>query len=181
MYRITIILLLLLAVARPLGAQEYNLPGFGEGTRETYVAARSRDTSNNCDSFMGTPVVLLAREIREPVAPGVPTGPLFATRPNFYGKASYTFDSEVDQPYSLIYYKANEQKILDALYDTATVKTILSDLEALVSPDADFFQDRWNDLVNMNLDANNEFKEYTAGGYRFPLPNNPNYFIPHSI
>lgn len=155
------------------------LPGFGEGTRETYIAARSKDSSIPCESYLSPPTVLLAREIREPVPPGVPQGPVFATRPNFYGKATYTFDSVVDRPFSLIFYRANERKILDTLYDPATVVTILADLEALISPDADFFQDRWNDLVNMNLDGSGNFKDYTSGGYRFPMPDSSSYTIPH--
>jgi len=155
------------------------LPGFGEGTRETYISARSKDSSIPCESYLSPPTVLLAREIREPVPPGVPQGPVFATRPNFYGKATYTFDTVVDRPFSLIFYRANERKILDALYAPATVVTILADLEALVSPDADFFQNRWSDLVNMVLDGSGNFKEYTSGGYRFPMPDNPSYIIPH--
>jgi hypothetical protein len=155
------------------------LPGFGEGTRISYMAARSLDTTCGCTSGLTPPVILLAKEIRVPVPPGVPSGPVFATRPNFYGKATYTFDVEVDYPFSLIFYRANERRILDQLYAPTTVATILEDLAGLDAADAAFHQDRWNDLANLNLDGSNDFKEYVLGGYRFPLPDNPGYQIPH--
>lgn len=159
--------------------EAHTLPGFDEGTRLTYLDARSRDTATGCASHLSPPAVILAREIREPVPPGVPTGPLFATRPNFYGKATYTFDVEVDHPYALIFYRANERKVLDTLYKADTVALILDELAALPAPDAAFFQDRWSDLVNMALDSGNNFKEYVTGGWRFKQPDNPYYKIPH--
>lgn len=155
------------------------LPGFDEGTRLTFLDARASDTITGCASHLAPPAVIVAREIREPVAPGVPTGPLFATRPNFYGKATYTFDILIDHPYALIFYRANERRILDTLYKPATVALILDELVALASPDVDFFQDRWSDLVNMQLDGSNNFKEYVSGGWRFKQPDNPKYEIPH--
>lgn len=160
------------------------LPAVGEGTRNTFMAVRSVDstiTPTPCKSFMSPPTVLMAREISEPVPPGVPDGPLFATRPNFYGKATYTFDVKVENPFSLIFYRANERKILDQLYKPATADQIIEDLANLTSPDLDFYQNRWYDLVNMIVDTGTDtFKEYTAGGYRFPMPNNDLYKIPHA-
>lgn len=161
------------------------LPDTGEGSRETYMAVRAIDTDENpaLSSHIATPVLLLAQEITEPLPPGIPTGPTYATRPDFYGKATYTFDMHVNtsdgrKPYMLVFYRANERKILDQLYQPATVATILSDLEQLESPDKDFFTDRWNDLVNVHLDNNGLFKEYVPGGYRFPIPDNSSYTIP---
>src|SRR5690554_5625382 len=139
----------------------------------------------NIYSHITTPVILLAQEIVEPLPPGVPTGPTFATRPDYYGKSTYTFDVEINttdgrQPHMLVFYRANERKVLDQLYIPSTVAQILNDLENLSSPDADFFTDRWNDLVNVNLDTNGFFKEYTAGGFRFPNPDNDQYSVPQA-
>lgn len=172
-------------IEKGTGASPFNetniLPDAGEGTKNTFIAARSIDTVEACESFMTVPAVLLAREIIEPVAPGIPDGPLFATRPNFYGKATYTFDVEVVNPFALIFYRSNEQMILDQLYTPDKVAEILTDLSELVSPDLDFFQDRWHDLVNMDYDMSTfTFKEYVPGGYRFPMPNNDLYKIPHA-
>lgn len=150
----------------------------GEGTRETFMAARSKDTGNGLESYMTPAAVLLAREIITPVPPGIPTGPLFATRPNFYGKATYTFDVEVDNPFSLIFYRASERRILDALYQPLTVQTILAEMAAMSPADAAFNQDRWSDLANGVVDASFQFKEYVPGGFRFKVPDNNNYEIP---
>ena len=58
-----------------------------------------------------------------------PIGPLFATRPDFYGKATYTFDVAVDRPYSLIFYRANERSLLD-VYKPETARQILEETSA---------------------------------------------------
>ncbi|MCO5259723.1 MAG: hypothetical protein M9916_06230 [Crocinitomicaceae bacterium] len=161
------------------------LPQTGEGNRQTFMAVRAVDINESpvLSSYITPPVVLLAQEIAEPLPPGIPTGPTYATRPDFYGKATYTFDMHVNtsgdrKPYMLVFYRANERKILDQLYKPTTVTTILSDLKQLESPDKDFFTDRWNDLVNVNLDSSGLFKEYVLGGYRFPIPDNNAYSIP---
>jgi hypothetical protein len=160
------------------------LPAAGEGTRTTLMSARSVDTSESpiyYESYFQAPTPVLAREIVEPVPPGAPDGPTFATRPNFFGKATYTFDVLVEDPFALIFFRASEQTVLDQLYATDTVATILDDLANLTSPDLDFNQNRWNDLVNMNFDpATNQFREYVAGGFQFPMPDNIDYLIPHA-
>ncbi|MNJ90684.1 hypothetical protein D3C87_83210 [compost metagenome] len=161
------------------------LPQTGEGNRQTFMAVRAVDINESpvLPSYITPPVVLLAQEIEEPLPPGVPTGPTYATRPDYYGKATYTFDMKVNtsggrKPYMLVFYRANERKILDQLYKPTTVTSILSDLGQLESPDKDFFTDRWNDLVNLNLDSSGLFKEHVPGGYRFPIPDNNAYSIP---
>lgn len=140
-------------------------------SRKTLMTSRSVDTLvAGAVSALGTPAVLLAQGIQEPVPPGVPTGPLFATRPDFYGKATYTFDVAVAAPYSLVFYRAADRAILDALYQRDTARQILADLAALESPDADFVNDRWRDLASGVTDATQRFPQYVPGGYRFPNP-----------
>lgn len=165
------------------------LPAVGEGTRQTLLSARAKDSSNGKVSGITPPVVLLAQEVIIPEPPGIPTGPTFATRPDVYGKSTYTFDMNINtsggrQPYAIICYRADIRKALSALYTPAKVEEILSDLEALeVSNPADaaFFNDRFNDLVNVDYDTStNQFKAYVSGGYRFPVPNNTDYVIPNS-
>lgn len=156
------------------------LPAAGAGSKKTAMAARSADTAlANTFSPLTPPVVLLAQEIREPVPPGVPSGPVFATRPDFYGKATYTFDVAVNNPYALVFYRGSERGILNALYKPSTVAAILADLAALQSPDADFVNDRWRDLAGGATDATNQFPEYVPGGYRFLVPDNDKYVLPH--
>jgi hypothetical protein len=155
------------------------LPGGGQGNRKTALAARSVDTAVPAFSPLTPPAVLLAQEIREPVPPGIPTGPLFATRPDFYGKATYTFDVDVSAPYALVFYRGTERGILDALYRQSTVAQILADVAALESPDAEFVNTRWRDLAGGVTDETHQFPQYVPGGYRFPVPDNDRYVLPH--
>ena len=172
--------------ADPAGGHNFGeaaiLPGLDEGTKQTFMTIRSVDSSvPNMESYMAVPVVLLAMEIRDPVPPGVPLGPLYATRPNFYGKATYTFDCQVNQPFSLIFYRANERKILDQLYDPDKVREIYAQLDALTEEDLAFDTNRWNDLVSMVTDAGGEFMQYVLDGFRFPPPTNPKYTVPDPL
>ena len=169
--------------------QQSLLPATGAGSKQTLIACRSTDINEKAgrlNSSLSSPGVILAREIIEPVAPEKPSGALFATRPNFYGKASYTFDTMVNtangrEPYALVFYRANEQIILDALYKHETVLQIQEDL-AQIENDT-FFTDRWNGLVNVETvtDQNaadfGQFKEWN--GYRFPNPDNDKFKIPN--
>lgn len=170
------------------------LPAFGEGSRKTFLGARTLDGWNNnptqddCASHVGTPAAIVAQEIREPMAPNPPAGPLYATRPDFYGKSTYSMDiGFTNVPYSILVYKANERKILDTLYTPEKVQQILEDLALIPIPDTHFTQ-RWSDLVNVVLEPagdahEGEFLDYPLSGsnFRFPIPNNPDYILPQSF
>lgn len=167
------------------------LPAFGEGSRRTFLGIRALDGFNNdpsvddCASHVGTPAAIVAQEIRNPEPPNPPSGPLYATRPDFYGKSTYTMDISFNNiPYSVLVYRANERKILDALYTPATVQTILQNLAAILVPDA-YFTDRWNGLVNVVLESSGpntgEFLVYPNSPFRFPIPDNSNYILPQSF
>ena len=152
------------------------VPQPGSATKFTYFAARSRDSANGKTSLPSIPNLLLGRRIIVPVPPGVPMGPLFATRPDFYGKSSYTFDVEVEvtserKPFALQFFKANQNAILSTLYKQETIDTMLQTL-----PDRsedEWFTQRWHDLVNMELE-NGQFKSYSGdpSGFQFPNPDN---------
>lgn len=167
------------------------LPSFGDGSRKTFLGIRALDGKNNdpsvddCVSAVSTPAAIIAQEIRDPLPPNPPQGPLYATRPDFYGKSTYTVDISFNNvPYSVLVYKANERKILDTLYKPATVESILSDMAAIPSPDA-YFTSRWNELVNVVLETSGpnigEFKAYANSSFRFRIPDNPDYIIPQSF
>lgn len=159
------------------------LPAAGQRVKQTLMGARSVDTSLGAVSTVSTPSILLAREIVVPVAPAQPSGAVFATRPDFYGKATYTFDTTVNtsggrKPFALVFYRANERAVLDTLYSPETVQAILAALEALPPADAAFYFDRFRDLVAVTLAPDGKFKEYVPGGYRFPNPDNSKYVVP---
>ncbi len=157
------------------------LPAPRTESKQTYIACRSTDVveGRSIASPLSTPAIITALEIIEPVAPEKPIGPIFASRPNFYGKSTYTFDTEVStgngrEPYALVFYKANEQIILDALYKPSTVQQIRNDLAQIENDTA--FSSRWNELVNVITDeTTKQFKEWN--GYRFPNPDNNEFKI----
>ena len=164
--------------------QTTTLPGPTESGRQTFLAARARNTTLPRDSSLTAPVVMQARKLTPPLAPDEPVGPIYATRPNVEGKATWTTDVKVTvnsarEPYALVFYRANERAVLDTLYDAATADAVEAALKALPAADAAFAANRWKDLVNVqNLHADHSFREYIPGGYRFPIPNNQAYVIP---
>lgn len=156
------------------------LPARDERTRQTLMAGRSRDTSVTPElaSPLSPPSVLLGLELREPVAPGPPSALLFATRPNFFRKATWTFDVLVDDPYTLVFYKANDRKILDQLYKPETVRDLVAQLDRMSEFDAQFTARRWSDLVHVVTGPDGLFLEHALNGFRFPIPDNADYAIP---
>lgn len=154
------------------------MPAVNENNKKTYLAARSVDTSYSNHSPLTPPAVLVARNILKPVAPQSLVGPLFATRPDFYGKSTYTIDVQLNTagsrvPYGLQVYRANEMSILQALYLPATVKQVMTNLEAIATNDPEKHI-RWKSLLDVETDPNdgNQFRPW--GAYRFPNPDNNN-------
>ena len=166
--------------------QATTLPGQMQSTKQSFLAARSRNSTIATESSLTTAAVIQAQKMNPPEQPALPLGPMYATRPNFFGKSSWTMDVKVAvdstrEPYSMVFYRANERTVLDTLYKAETVETIEADLKALSPGDAAFAVNRWNDLVNVqNLHADYGFNEYVTGGYRFPVPDNGAYFIPET-
>lgn len=161
---------------------DYIFPVAGEGTRQTIMAARSADTTtipNPLDplvcltSYLTPPVILNAREIVVPVAPDLPEGPLFATRPDFYGKATYTFDTKVDttdnrKPFAMVFYRANEISILNALYKHDTLYNTGGIIESLKQLSKQDFDSLFTSLINF-LTTSEAFIE---NGGSLTLPDN---------
>jgi hypothetical protein len=161
---------------------DYIFPVTGEGTRQTIMTARSADTTtipNPLDplvcltSYLAPPVVLNAREIVLPSVPVLPVGPLFATRPDFYGKSTYTFDTKIipanPKPFAMVFFRANEISILNALYTHDTIYSTGGIIELLKQLSKQDFDSLMNSLIKFETD-NGAFK--TFGGYGLPLPNN---------
>lgn len=163
------------------------LPVLNEGSRKTFLGIRAIDSIDSNASHISTPAAIVAEEIREPLPPNPPAGPLYATRPDFYGKSTYSMDiSFTNIPYSVLVYRANERLILSALYTQEKIDEILDDLAMLPQPDA-FFTERWEFFVNVNTvdDAMApDFELFPTNGpepFRFPIPNNVDYVIPQTI
>lgn len=94
------------------------LPGEDEDLRYSIFSLRSRDTTYDFRSRLSTPALMYAKSIKEPLIPEKPEGGLFATRPDFFGKATYTFTTKFKQkPYSVQFGRASDIQLLSSLYD----------------------------------------------------------------
>mmetsp|Transcript_6830 Transcript_6830/g.9380 ORF Transcript_6830/g.9380 Transcript_6830/m.9380 type:complete len:2486 (+) Transcript_6830:6143-13600(+) len=162
------------------------------GSRRTFLGMRVVDAekndpvADNLASRMSVPAALNAMEIREPEQPDAPIGELFATRPDFYGKSTYTMDigfsNHTEDPYSILVFKSNGRKILETLYKPATVQAIVDNFGGDIKNDPSF-QTRWEEFVIVDVDIAPptgvyEFKEHD--GYRFPIPDNDQYIVPET-
>ena len=170
-------------------------PAKNQGTKVTYMGVTAVDDTKNKESRLGLPAQLYAVELNPPQQPQEPGGPLFATRPDYYGKSTYTFDTQIERdatrdPYSLVFFKGNHMVILKSLYEEFpplgststplrnTVQEILEDL-ATITNDA-YYYDRYYHLVNQSL---HDFLDGTLGGvqgdpsnFRFPMPSKSGFF-----
>jgi len=149
------------------------VPSNGDSKKITYLALRAIDDSVSpaIASEMTAPLALLGLNLREPKKPSEPVGPSYSTRPDTFGKASYTFDIDTTEvPFSIAVYRAHDTSLLEALYESETVEAIWNDL-TILDPNDNQVQ-RFYELANAVLDDDpnheGEWKEYD--GYRFPEP-----------
>ncbi len=160
------------------------MPGSGAKQKQTFIGSALADTYKSCSSNITQPAIMLARKIVPPLPPKEPRGALFATRPDFYGKSTYTLDVELDSsdperdPFALVFYRSNSSNVLATLYKTETVETLRETLANLSAADQVFINDIWYDLMNVNLDGD-LFRQY-PGGFRFPNPDNDRYMVPEN-
>lgn len=162
------------------------LPGAGEGSRKTWLGARSLDSTQPYYSAVGVPAPIVAVEFIEPLPPEQPNGSEYATRPDFYYKSSYTFRmSFAHKPFAVAMYRANEEAILRALYSDATYNNVRQQLDALGEDDP-YFSDRWRNLIGFDYvydvpslpyydpsgsNTNGRFRKFPReSGYAFPNP-----------
>jgi hypothetical protein len=173
------------------------LPQGEDEVRYTVFGLRSWDFPNefendNTENFfskMSVPALMFANAIIEPVQPQKPTGGMYATRPDYFGKASYTFNTkygtpgEIHKPYSVQFNRASDIQFLSAIYNNAvlgynesqepilnTVQNVMRNI--FMNGDEDFYVDRWNDLLSFNYPSGffATFDDKTL-----PLPDNTDF------
>jgi len=156
------------------------IPLTGTNFKTTYLGLRTKDSSSTDSSNykyskISMPIAITALEITEPLAPEKPMGGIFATRPDFYNKATYSFKVQFNQngetnrePFAVAFYRASERMILEALYETETINHIYEALAALGTDKN--FTSRWQSLVSFDF-PNDAFEQFpTIDGYAFPNP-----------
>ena len=154
------------------------LPDFGEGSRKTLLGLASRDTQtqdaqgNDYVSPVGIPQIVYALEIVDPVPPQRPTGPKFATPPDFYSKATYTFETLFRQEtFAAVFYRADTRAILKALYKPQTYDALISALPSL--EDDEFYTDRIQHLLSFDY-PDGVFSTFPNGDEDIGFPNPDN-------
>lgn len=169
------------ANVQPSGADyiKYSIFGF-----------RSYDANLNFHSSISPPAPIFAQRIPEPKQPRLPVGGTYATRPDFYGKASYTFTTEYQhEPYSVQFLRGSDVQILSVIYRRDdggnpaiwTVQRVQD--EIFGNGEDDWYNDRWLNLIGFDYNyggppADNGLFEKlpaTPDGIRLPLPNNPRF------
>ncbi len=182
-----------------LGLNEDNvLPQGDDEVRYTVFGLRSWDFPNefqydNTDNFfskMSVPALMFANAVMEPIQPQKPTGGMYATRPDYFGKSSYTFNTkygtpeQIHKPYSVQFNRASDIQFLSAIYnkdvlgyDEETGLPVLNTVQNVMqniflNGEEDFYVDRWNDLLSFNYPSGSfaTFEDRTL-----PFPDNPSF------
>lgn len=163
------------------------LPQGDEDTHYSVFGFRSVDNNttdmqgNLYKSKFSTPSLMFGSAIIEPEPPQLPTGSVFATRPDKYGKATYSFLTKyVHKPHSVQFFRSDETAFLNTLYEYETVQEIKAALESLGGQNEEFFNDRWKNFLNFDLlEADGDYTGYpptSSSPYKFPLPDNVQFF-----
>ncbi len=146
---------------------------------------RSIDTlykdNNNLDyaSRFCPPSILLAQKTIVPQKPKQPKGAFYTTRPDFYGKATYTFQVEFeDNPFAVQFYRADDNTLLNALYTRETIEQLNIELELRGGKNEIAFAERWQDFLNYSEDKiqYEPLPHLGKWGYSLPQPDNKELF-----
>jgi hypothetical protein len=148
-----------------------------EEIKYTIFSLRSHDSVREFRSPIGAPASMFAQKIIEALQPEQPLGPLYATRPDFYGRSTYTFTTTyAHQPYGVLFYRGNDEAFLNAIYEKSTILQIREALKALGGNNEEYFTNRWTNFVDfVDLELTGDYKVYppaavSPDGYKFPNP-----------
>jgi hypothetical protein len=178
--------------APTLGLTKENvLPIGDEDVRYTIFGLQSHDNPNEFEfdntteffSAFSAPKFMFAQAVREPLQPQKPKGGMYATRPDYFGKSSYSFETvygptgtnstPVHKPHSVQFNRASDVQFLSTIYDNSilgydpTTKLPIKNTVELVTENIfmngneDFYVNRWDNLLQFNYNYDND------------IPNNP--------
>ncbi|OJJ20991.1 hypothetical protein BKI52_10470 [marine bacterium AO1-C] len=151
--------------------ENHVLPAAGEGTRYSIFGLRSLNAGlPQHTSKISVPSPMFAQEMITAKMPEQPLGALYATRPDFFGRSTYTFTTQYQhKPHGVLFYRANEEVMLHAIYEKSTVKQIRADLQLLGGNKETYVVNRWQNFVNFTeLATDGNYKSWED--YRFPNP-----------
>lgn len=129
-------------------------------------------------SDISVPSMMFARRHELPETPEIPTGAIYATKPDYYGRSSFTFNTKyTHKPFALSFVRSNDDLLLSAFYIQTPYgqEPATDSVEGIrIANNDEFFADRLLALANLDIDQEELFPVF--GGYRFPRPNNPQFF-----
>ncbi|AWK04733.1 hypothetical protein HYN56_11060 [Flavobacterium crocinum] len=152
-------------------------PREGENTHYSIFGISSHSNALDYDSKISVPNPMYAVRIEKPVKPEDVKGPLYATRPDFFNRSTYTFTTRyTHKPYGMLHYRASDDALLNVLYETATIKVIREELSKLGGNNEAYFTNRWQNLLD--FDGLQNVANYTTyppenvseENYHFPVP-----------
>ncbi|WP_419867922.1 hypothetical protein [Chryseobacterium sp. CT-SW4] len=165
------------------------LPSADEDVRYSIFGFRSVDNDNQdiqgnkYKSKFSIPALMFAHRVVEPKQPKQPIGSKYATRPDQFGKATYSFITEYShKPYSVQFFRAHNALLLAALYEHETIELIKAKLKELGGDEEVFFNNRWKNFVDFDMLTNISSTTYEifpdTGDiqYRLPQPDNKELF-----
>lgn len=175
------------------GLNEENvLPLEGHDSRYTIFGLRSHDKpaefienniifDNTVDIYskISVPQIMFSQVIEEPERPQLPSGGMYATRPDFFGKSSYTFTTIYKhKPHSVQFNRASDIQFLSSIYKPETINIITNDI--FIQGEESFYVDRWQNLLSFDYiytdnsdNINGQFKFFK--GQQLPLPDSLNF------
>lgn len=168
--------------------QDAILPVGDEDVRYSVFGLKSVDNDNvdmqgaKYKSKFSVPAVMFANRIVVPLKPELPVGSTYATRPDKFGKSTYSFITNYQQkPYSVQFYRANNSILLAALYEPKTIEEIKISLAAVGGNDEIFFNNRWQNFVDFDMLTNGgiRYDIFPKAGrvrYALPLPDSKDFF-----
>lgn len=174
------------------------LPPDGEEEKFSIFGIRTAKYMDNQSTFYhskySVPSLMFAQEINEPQTPLPPLGANYATRPDFFGKSTYSFSTKFGtadtyKPHGVIFMRSNDEAILSALYSDTKRLVIKNELMLLGGNDEVYLQNRWNDFFDFDSYRVDDraiiptpppllYTKFPLGqteSYNFPLPDNPKF------
>lgn len=176
--------------------QPYNLdsngisPDEGEGIKYSVFGLRSVDNvhqinNENYKSRISTPALMFVMENIEAQTPEQPKGALYATRPDYFGRSTYTFTTKYShKPHGLLICRSNDELLLNSLYKPETINLVRAELESRGGQEEIYFTNRWQNFLNFGLlKTEGNYAAYPPEEiedeplpYRFPLPDNKKFY-----
>lgn len=152
-------------------------PREGENTHYSIFGISSHSNYLDYDSRISVPSPMYAVRIEKPIKPEDVKGTLYATRPDFFNRSTYTFTTRyTHKPYGMLHYRANDDALLNVLYETATIALIRENLNQLGGNNEAYFTNRWQNLLDFdelqNVANYGTFppESLSEENYHFPIP-----------